>query len=316
MLKLVAAAVALALLGPLAQAAPAAAAAATSPVVIDGARQFDFTSQLNGRTYRVFIAVPSQAPPKGGFPVLYVLDGNAYFTTAAASAVLQSYSPGMEPMVVVGIGYPTNDRMEIEKRRDFDLTTPAAKDVAMIMPGMKPANFGGLDAFLKVIETEIEPRVAALAPIDAAEATLFGHSFGGLAVLHELFTHPTAFRGYIAVSPSIFWDNRAVLNDEAGLEQQIIEGKVAPRVLIMAGEDESAPWTRLPPGNPFTLDQVNALVSSLRMVGNVRDLAARLAAVKGLPGYRVDSVIFPHEGHLSEPPAALSRAVRFVAETP
>jgi predicted alpha/beta superfamily hydrolase len=315
MLKLVAAAaLSLALVGLPARAA--GPVPDTAPVTIEGARQFDLVSKVNGRAYRVFVATPAQAPPKGGFPVLYVLDGNAYFATAAATAGLQAFSPGMGPMVVVGIGYPVNDRMEIEKRRAFDLTPPAPSDVAALMPGTKPSDYGGLDAFLKVIETEIEPEVAALAPVNPAEATLFGHSFGGLAVLHELFVHPAAFRGYVAVSPSLFWDNRSVLRDEPGFVAQVTSGKVAPRVLIMAGAEEAALWTKLPPGNPFTLDQINGFVRTLRMVDNARDLATRLAAVKGGRGYKVTGIVLPDEGHLSEPPAALSRAVRTLYAAP
>jgi len=287
-----------------------------APVVVEGARQFDFVSAVNGRAYRVFIASPSQPAPPAGYPVLYVLDGNAYFSTAAATANLQSYSPGMGPLLVVGIGYPVSDRMEIEKRRAFDLTPPAPKDVGALMPGMTPADFGGLDAFLQVIEKEIKPQVAASVPVNPANTAIFGHSFGGLAVLQILFEHPGFFRSYIAASPSIFWNGRVVLNGEAAFLRQVTEGKVAPQVLITVGGQESAPWTKLPLGNPFTLDQINGMVRSLRMVDNARELANRLAAVKGAQGYKALGVVYPDDGHLSEPPAALSRAVRLVLEAP
>ncbi|MBS0420043.1 MAG: alpha/beta hydrolase [Proteobacteria bacterium] len=290
----------------------AASAAAGAPVIVDRAQQFDFVSTSNGRPYRIFVAKPAQEAPKGGYPVLYVLDGNAYFSTAAATAALQSYSPGVGPVLVVGIGYATGDRMEIERRRAFDLTLPAPSDVGMLMPGMTPKDFGGLHAFLQVIAKEIEPLVASMAPINPARTGIFGHSFGGLAVLQTLFQQPNSFRAYIAASPSIFWNDRAVLKGEAAFTRQVAERKIAPRVLITVGGQESALWKALPPGNPFTLDQVNALVQSLRMVDNARDLAGRLAAVKGAPDYQAVGIVYPDDGHLSEPPAALSRAVRFV----
>jgi hypothetical protein len=262
----------------------------------------------------VFIATPAQPPPEAGYPVLYVLDGNAYFSTAAATAALQSYSPGMGPVLVVGIGYPVTDRLEIEKRRSWDLTPPAPKDIGALMPGMSPADFGGLESFLQVIEKEIKPRVAASVRINAANTAIFGHSFGGLAVLQTLFAHPTAFRSYVAASPSIFWNDRALLKGEAAFVHEITQGKITPRVLITVGGDESKPWTSLPPGNPFTVEQVNAIVRSVRMVDNAVDLANRLAAIKGAPDYKAVGIVFKDEGHLSEPPAALSRAVRFVLD--
>jgi len=60
-----------------------------------------------------------------------------------------------------------------------------------------------MDDFLKVIETDMKPRVFALAPVDRGNQTLFGHSFGGLTVLEALFREPGAFRTFVAASPSI-----------------------------------------------------------------------------------------------------------------
>lgn len=281
------------------------------PVVIRGAQQIDFTSKINGRAYRLLIAGPPLPPPSGGYPVLYVLDGNAHFGTAVETARLQSYSPGVAPALVVAIGYPTDERLDIEKRRAFDLTMPAAKDVGALLPGMTPADFGGLDAFLDVVEKEIKPRTASLYQVNPTQTALFGHSFGGMAVLHALFKRPTLFRTFIAASPTIYWADRMLLTEEPDFVRKVEQGSVAPRVLITVGGEESAPYKSLPPSNPFTLEQVNAIIRSLRMVDEARALAERLAAVKGPAEYEAVGVVFAEEGHLSEPPAAISRAVRF-----
>lgn len=285
--------------------------AAVAPVVIKGAQQIDFSSKINGRAYRLFVAAPLLPPPSGGYPVLYVLDGNAHFGTAIETARLQSFAPGVSAAIVVAIGYPTDDRLDIEKRRSFDLTLPASKDVGALLPGMTPDDFGGLDAFLDVVEKEIKPRAAALYRVNPAESALFGHSFGGMAVLHALFERPTLFRTFIASSPTIYWANRALLTEELAFARQVERGEVAPRVLITVGGEESALWTSLPPGNPFTLDQVNSIIRSVRMVEEASALAQRLAAARGPSAYKVVGTVFPDESHLSEPPAAISRAVRF-----
>lgn len=281
------------------------------PVVIKSAQQIDFTSKINGRAYRLLIAGPPLPPPSGGYPVLYVLDGNAHFGTAVETARLQSYSPGVAAAVVVAIGYPTDDRLDIEKRRAFDLTLPASKDVGALLPGMTPADFGGLDAFLEVVEKEIKPRAAAMYQVNPAQSALFGHSFGGMAVLHALFKHPTLFRTFIASSPTIYWAERVLLTEEPDFVRRVEQGSAAPRILITVGGEESTPYKSLPPSNPFTLEQVNSIVRSLRMVDEARALAERLAAVKGPLDYQAAGVVFAEEGHLSEPPAAISRAVRF-----
>ncbi|WP_397404871.1 hypothetical protein [Phenylobacterium sp.] len=70
----------------LAAATPALAQAPTlAPVAatVGTAQQIDFTSAVNGKTYRITIAKPYAFPPKGGYPVVYVLDGGAYFGTFA-----------------------------------------------------------------------------------------------------------------------------------------------------------------------------------------------------------------------------------------
>lgn len=303
-----------ALLGNRVLAAEQAAAdspPAAAPVVVKGAQQIDFVSKRNGRAYRLFIAAPPGPAPTGGYPVLYVLDGNAFFGTAVETARLQAFAPGVAAAVVVAIGYPTDDRLDIEMRRSFDLTLPAPSDVATLLPGMKPADFGGLGAFLDVLEQEIKPRAAALYPVNATESAVFGHSFGGMAVLYALFQRPTSFRTFIASSPTLYWANRVLLTEEPPFVRKVERGEIAPRVLITVGAEESRPWTSLPPGNPMTLEQVNSIIRSLRMVEEARALAQRLAAVKGRAGYEVVGTVFPDEGHLSEPPAALSRAVRF-----
>jgi hypothetical protein len=47
------------------------------------------------------------------------------------------------------------------------------------------------------------------------------------------------------------------------------------------------------------------------MVDNARDLARRLGALNGAPGYHVGYVLFPGESHLTGMPAATSRGVAF-----
>ena len=62
-------------------------AKATTPApvaaTVGTAQQIDFTSAVSGKTYRIMIAKPYAFPPKDGYPVVYVLDGGAYFGTFA-----------------------------------------------------------------------------------------------------------------------------------------------------------------------------------------------------------------------------------------
>src|SRR5262245_56716029 len=79
--------------------------------LVPGAFQYDTVSR-RGACYRIFVHEPPGAPPSGGFPVLYVLDGNAHFTTAVATVAMQMRRPevtGVPASVIVGIGYPTDE---------------------------------------------------------------------------------------------------------------------------------------------------------------------------------------------------------------
>ncbi|MBF3166256.1 ferric enterobactin esterase PfeE, partial [Pseudomonas aeruginosa] len=75
---------------------------------------------------------------------------------------------------------------------------------------------GGADAFLDLLRDGMRPAVAAQAPLDTARQTLWGHSYGGLLVLHALFTRPGEFARYAAASPSLWWRDGAILGERAG----------------------------------------------------------------------------------------------------
>lgn len=281
------------------------------PAIVGTAQQVDFTSAVNGKTYRITVAKPYAFPPKGGYPVVYVLDGGAYFSSFASAARLRSaLGAELGPAVIVGIGYPSESMLVASSRRMRDLThsTPDAEQRARDA-ATGPVEYASADEFWKVIETEIRPKVATMAQVSTGHDVLFGHSLGGLFVLRTLFRHPDAFRTYLALSPSIWWTDRSVLQDEAAFAAQVKAGKVAPRIFIGVGGEEQTPPVKLPPG--YTAEQAATLTARARMVDNSKELAARLAALKGAPGYRVETRVFPGQSHMSVPWEALNSELNF-----
>jgi predicted alpha/beta superfamily hydrolase len=283
--------------------------------VVPMSRQLDFTSAVNGHSYRIQVAIPFSPAPAKGFPVVYVLDGDGYFGGWSFAARLRAMSQEIEPAVVVGIGYPDAeaDVLVSMKRRSYDLTPTQIDEESrarFAKAGMPAGEYAGAEAFLKVIETEIKPRVAKIVSVDVGRETLFGHSLGGLFVLHTLFNHPDAFRTYLALSPSIWWDHRVVLKDEASFGRMVADGKVAPRVYIaVGGEEQTPPSGPLPPG--MTREDVARLAKESAMVDSARDLAARLGALKGAAGYEVRGRVFEGESHVSVGWAALNLLLNF-----
>ncbi len=283
-------------------AAPAIAESPVAPPVpatVGTAQQIDFTSAVNGKTYRITVAKPYAFPPKGGYPVVYVLEGGAYFGTFAGAARLRSaLGAELAPAIIVGISYPSESMLVAQDRRMLDLThnSPDASKPARGVSGT-PVETGGADVFYKVIQTEVRPRVAAVAQVAHGKDILFGHSLGGLFVLHTMFQHPDAFRTYLALSPSIWWTGLSVLKDEAAFAAKVKVGQTTPRVFIGVGGEEQ------PPAVPSSAEY--------RMVDNTTELAARLTALKGAAGFKIESKVFAGQSHMSVPWEALNTMLNF-----
>ena len=330
-----------------ASAADGAAQAQSGPAweaqaAVESSYKIKFDSDLNGESYTLFIRVPITPPPPQGYAVMYVLDGDFNFGTAAD--VARTLNVGPNPPVVVAIGHDLFGDMGVVRRyalrqrgdttrigvpdiasvdsmlRFHDYTLPvAARHLAPAWTGLTPGNVGGLDQFLRVIETEIKPRVMKLVQVNTADSAIFGHSIAGLAVLRALFTEPGAFRTFIAASPSIWWDADAVLVDETKFRKAVDSRSVSPRVLITVGADEPdspnpppALIASLPPDKGRELQAYVSMASRWSgMVSGAKNLAERLAGIGGGPDYKVTFVAFPGESHQSVLPASISRGMWF-----
>ena len=311
-------------------------------VSIPSTHRIQFTSAIDGESYTLSIHAPLTPPPSDGYPVIYVLDGDLLF--GMASDISQAIgNPNLTP-VVVAIGHGFLENMDVVAKyarrkagdtspigladiggafnalRFHDFTLPVAPNHrAPDWTGLTPDNVGGVDQFLKVLETEIKPKVAATVRVNAADQALFGHSIAGLAVLRALFTEPTAFRTFIAASPSIWWNADAVLTDERKFGAAIENGRASPRVLITVGADEpdspNPPQSfiaSLPPDKSAALNTYVKMASQWSgMVSGARDLAGRIGKLRGGTAYKVQFVAFEGESHSSVAPAALSRGMHF-----
>jgi predicted alpha/beta superfamily hydrolase len=179
---------------------------------------------------KVLIRLPGDydatAPRK--YPVLYVLDAEYHFQLAVAAVQFLSecgYTPDARPipaMIVVGI---------VNRDRDRDYTpTHAPKHGRMRFP-----TSGKAAPFLEFLETELMPLV------DARYRThpfriLSGWSFGGLFTMHTFLTKPDLFGGYLAVSPSLWWDDQYVVQRA---DEILTDGRtIKKRLVVTLGTDE------------------------------------------------------------------------------
>jgi predicted alpha/beta superfamily hydrolase len=79
--------------------------------------------------------------------------------------------------------------------------------------------------FLKFIEEELIPYVESQYRVTNYK-TLIGHSYGGLFTIYALLNRPNLFSNYIAIDPSLDWDNQKLLIEaEAKLSSYNFQGK-------------------------------------------------------------------------------------------
>lgn len=263
-------------------------AAAGAPLVLPGVKQYDFVSRINGRPYRLMIWAPPDASPTRDYPIIYLLDGNEYFPAAATDAWHYKNA------VIVGVGYATESVDEWRERRTFELTPSA--DPASKLPS------GGGDAFTKVLLEEMKPFVESRYKARDGHRGLFGLSLGGLAVLHVMFHHPTAFDVFIAGSPAISWNGRFVLKSEEAFSAQVRSGNVRLKILITSAGSEQYRGT-----DPALL----AAANRSRMIDNAAELAARLRVLRP-QDVPVTYTVFPDETHGSGSYSALRRGMGLV----
>lgn len=190
-------------------------AAHADPVTLDGTEQWMMKSD-EGREYRIMISLPEgDVPYTGGYPVIYLLDGNAYFPAFHAAKRAQTQ---YNASILVGIGYPSDTPLDFE-RRGFDLSPPAPEE------RNEPPQ-GGQDLFLAFIEKRLMPEVAKRFEIDPDQRSLVGHSFGGMFGLYTLFTRPDLFQHVVAVSPSLWWQDRFLLKHERDFTERAHAGQL------------------------------------------------------------------------------------------
>ncbi|MFT4053018.1 MAG: alpha/beta hydrolase-fold protein [Novosphingobium sp.] len=252
------------------------------------------------RAYRISIAIPDGPAPASGFPVVYVLDANALFPTVRDSARMQSFRPswtGIEPAVVVGIGYPTEALFDVPART-FDLTTPLPDT------GKPGPRTGGANAFLAFIEQQVKPLVAGKAPLDKGKQTLLGHSLGGLFVLHTLFSHPQDFTNYVAISPSVWWNEGSLFTEAEAFVRRPLAGH--PRLLMTIGEYEQ-PLSPAARAASAAAEQQAAL-EKFAMVDGVTRMAKVLGGKSGLT---VRHKVLQGEDHGSSAAVGAGLGLRF-----
>ena len=165
------------------------AAGSAQPVVVGESRRIHSSVLGEDRHYRVHLPESYKWAKDRRYPVLYLLDGATHFLHASASVSHLAAQGDIPEMIVVAIDSTV-------RIRDF-----TQSDWATAWVGG-----GGAANFRRFLSDELIPAVERTYRTDGFRV-LSGHSAGGQFVLYCLTAQPSLFKGYLAFSPSLDWDD-------------------------------------------------------------------------------------------------------------
>lgn len=272
-------------------AAPAATTPAAQGYTMPSTQVWDMTSD-SGEVYRIFVSAPAQDAkdaPEDGYPVLYVLDGNAYFGSFAQARWIQEYLP-IGKSIVVGVGYPGEDAYDVRRLNDF--TAPLLDPPPRQWRELAKYKSGERKQFLDFMTGKLRREISSRYRVDPDRHSLFGHSLGGLFALYALYERPQAFHSIVAASPSMEWNEQGILDDERAFTTRLTSGKVGKtsRLMVVTGDRD-------------TDDDPEP----------ARALVERLDRLSGL-GLRVRLHRYEDEVHVSVPARSATDVLRFAFE--
>jgi predicted alpha/beta superfamily hydrolase len=246
-------------------------------------------SEQNKQNYRIYVSVPASyyEDPKREFPALYVLDADYSFALAKQITEHLSDRGRLPEMFIFGIAYDGPNHYRLHRTRDY---TPS-----FVAGGGYGADFqkhsGGGPAFARFLERELIPYAEKNFRV-SKQRVLAGHSYGGLFASWMMIEQPQVFSGYVAVSPSLWYDQKKIFEQEkkGAASRQYSNTKA----FFAVGSRECPRFG-----------------TSNDLVGDMQEWISRLDSRKH-KGLTLKSNMFEDENHGTVFPAALTRGVLFV----
>lgn len=260
---------------------------------------FDLTCDRTGVTHRLQLGLPVRAAALTEAPLLFTLDGPWMFGTVVDATRIMSMSGEAPEAIVVGLSFTDASMGEyLRQRARWYTPTPWVPPVITGVRGLEADQCGRAAELLSFIEHQAIPAVADHLPdhLTISDRWLIGHSFSALFGLTALFRGCTTFDRWLLASPSIWWDDRAVLAVEDGYAAA--HQDLNARVFLCYGEEE--------------LDEAETY---FRMGHNIEELLARLGR-RGYAGLSIQREVVGRSGHASSVGGAVSAGLRALHHQP
>jgi len=221
------------------------------------------------------------------YPVLFVTDADyAFPVIRQLGRRLNLDGPAIVEFILVGLSYPKGENGVVSRNRDYTPTANGPRRASSTV-------HGGGSAYQAYLKTEVLPFVDTRFRTDPSRRILLGHSYGALLALQILFTEPELFSGYALGSPSIWFDQRHVLQMEADYAARRTD--LDADVFVYIGEFEGHGPTPQHTTGPDMVADVATLEATLRS--------------RNYPGLTLGSEVLNDEDHLSVAPRGFTRAL-------
>ena len=163
--------------------------------------------------------------------------------------------------------------------------------------------FAGADAFLTLLATEIAPTIEQRHGLSANGRGIGGWSLGGLLTCYALLTRPDDFKKFLAVSPSLWWDEQHLVKRSA----EVSAGSLAGIHLYSGtGEHENDVDKMWPPIPDELKDVVRGSQLDSAMVSTANEFATNLSNGSGI---HLSQEIIADEHHSTIWGAAVTRGL-------
>lgn len=238
---------------------------------------------------RIWIHVPfleeREIYEKQKFPVLYLLDGEtanfSYVKSLVEQLSLTNGNTILPQMIIVGI-------QNTDRTRDL---TPSRMEAQ--------TSSGGGEQFISFLRSELIPYIDSIYPT-APYRLLAGHSLGGLSVIYTLIHYKDLFDGYIAIDPSMWWDNQKLLKES----EDIFKSGDYPNISVYLGiantmENEMDLFT----AQSDTSNQTLLLRANMALGGY-------LTESNSIPNAKWK--YYPEEDHMTIPSIAIYDGLRYI----
>ena len=140
------------------------------------------------------VKLPEEYDPSNKYPVIFLLDGGYHYDKTINAINKATQNQKMQRSILVTIG-------NTDRNRDFLHT-----HVNAVVNEINGENSGGSHKFLAFLEEELIPFIDKNYST-SDDRTIIGHSLAGLFVLYSFVEKPSIFSKYLAVDPSIWWDD-------------------------------------------------------------------------------------------------------------